>query len=99
MTAIPSFGASVLLYGAGRHARPIRLRGTPEMKMTWRTLGMVALLAGMAAPAAAQMTPITALNCTASNFPNCGWGNWGGDNDDHTLTRVGNGARFTLIPG
>jgi hypothetical protein len=68
------------------------------MKMTRRTLGLVALLAGVAAPAAAQMTPITSLNCTASNFPNCGWGNWG-LNAHHTLTRVGNGARFTLVPG
>ncbi len=67
------------------------------MKMTWRGLGLAALLAGVASPAAAQMTPIAALNCTDANFPNCGWGNWGLAH--HTLTRVGNGARFTLTPG
>ena len=67
------------------------------MKMTWRGLGLAALLAGVASPAAAQMTPIAALNCTDANFPNCGWGNWGLNH--HTLTRVGNGARFTLTPG
>jgi hypothetical protein len=68
------------------------------IKMTWKSLGLVALVAGMGSPAAAQMTPIAALNCTAANFPNCGWGNWGA-NPHHTLTRVGNGARFSLVPG
>jgi hypothetical protein len=68
------------------------------MKMTWKTLGLVALLAAVSTPAAAQMTPITALNCTDANFPNCGWGNWG-LNPHYTLTRVGNGARFALVPG
>jgi hypothetical protein len=68
------------------------------MKITLRCLGAIALLAGAAAPAAAQMTPIAALNCTDANFPNCGWGNWG-LNAHHSLTRVGNGARFTLTPG
>ncbi len=68
------------------------------MKMTLRCLGFAALVAAMGAPVAAQTTPIAALNCTDANFPNCGWGNWG-VNPHHTLTRVGNGARFTLVPG
>jgi hypothetical protein len=41
---------------------------------------------------------LTRLDCSPSSFPNCGWGHRG-DNPHHTLTRVGNGARFTLIPG
>ena len=54
------------------------------MKMTWRGLGLAALLAGVASPAAAQMTPIAALNCTDANFPNCGWGYWGNNPHSHT---------------
>ncbi len=70
------------------------------MKMTWRALSLVALFAGLASPAAAQMTPITTISCTSSNFPNCGNG-WGyrGSNPHYTLTQVGNGGRFSLVPG
>ncbi len=67
------------------------------MKMTWRCLGFAALLAGFGSPAAAQMTPIASLNCTDANFPNCGWGNR--SSSHYTLSKVGNGARFTLTPG
>jgi len=68
------------------------------MKMTWRALSLMALFAGLASPAAAQMTPITTINCTSSNFPNCGW-SLRGSNPHYTLTQVGNGARFALTPG
>jgi hypothetical protein len=47
---------------------------------------------------AQTITPLAVLNCTSTNFPSCGWGHWG-NNPHHTLTRVGNGARFTLTPG
>ena len=92
-----AFRASVLLLGRHRGAA-VRLRlrleeRNPAMKMTWRGLGLAALLAGVASPAAAQMTPIAALNCTDANFPNCGWGYWG-NNPHYTLTRVGTGGPF-----
>jgi hypothetical protein len=44
------------------------------MKTIVRCLGLTALLAGLAAPAAAQVTPLLQLNCTSSNWPACGWG-------------------------
>jgi hypothetical protein len=47
------------------------------MVTKWKTLGLVALIAAGASPAAAQTTPITQLNCTSGNWPNCGWSSVG----------------------
>jgi hypothetical protein len=54
----------------------------------------------------AQMTPIAVINCTSTNFPDCGHGYWGtkltttpGVYEHHTVERVGNGIRFRLTPG
>jgi hypothetical protein len=53
---------------------------------------MLAVVLGLAAPAAAQSTPLARLECTAgSSYPSCsGWGPWG-PNQYHTL-RVVDGA-------
>lgn len=64
------------------------------------------LFATLAAPAAAQMTPLMRLDCTASNFPNCGWGAWGIGQGNATQTlRPGQGPQgqdaveFTILAG
>jgi len=44
------------------------------MHMKWNRLGLAALFAALASPAAAQITPITQLNCTSGTWPACGWG-------------------------
>jgi hypothetical protein len=50
-------------------------------------------------------TVLSRLACTSANFPHCGIGYWGretgtaGVYQGHTVTQVGNGARFRLTPG